>query len=368
MPEVFNTGSTFTVRELTGQRRTVILQARGLPYRPYTLKTQQRVSVGWNPGYSIGTANVMGATEAPTTIAGAWKDRFLGDTTTEPCIRMNGVAVTTAREAIKLFDSICREGQEIEVTWDEDVRVGFLEEFESSRQNVHDVDWTMQFVWISRGQAEVAVVLASSVSLATSASQARRRLDTMRAFLSNPPYPLLPDYESYVTNVLMELETDVQNIEAAASTVAVLASSPVSAARQVIASCNSIISTGKELRDYFDSFVPGLTRDVRSLGAQAPSQGDTLAAYQYTRDIRAENASFVNFAVDTRSEYAMRVETELLGMYEAREGDDLRTISQLYYNTPFQWQTIATFNEITDATIHPGDLVLIPKISALENS
>jgi hypothetical protein len=308
----------------------------------------------------------MGATEAPTTITGAWKDRFIGDTTTEPCIAVNGVAVLTARDAIKLFDSICREGQELEVTWDEDVRVGFLEDFESSRQNIHDVEWSMQFAWISRGQAATAVVLASSVSLASTASTARQRLNTMRRLLQNPPYPLIPQFQNTIAAAMVEFEVDVQNIEGAASTVAVLATAPIDASRSVIAACNSLVSTGKELRDYFDSFVPGLTNQITSVATQ--SYGQSLASLDYTRELQAESSAMVNFAVESRSEYSARIESDLLGIYESRQGDDLRTVSQAYYNTPFQWRTLATFNLLEDVTLQPGTVVLIPKLTALATS
>lgn len=366
MAESFDTGSTFTLRELTGQQRTVVMQQRGLPYRPFTLKTSQRVTVSWNPGYSIGTGNVMGATEPPCTLNGAWKTKYLGETGAAPCITVNGSQVSTAREAVTLFDSLCREGQEIEVTWDEDVRVGYLNDVESSRHNKHDIDYALTFTWISRGQAATAVVLASSVSLSSSATSFRARANAIMALVANPPYPMVPKVSALLGQTLLAFDTAVAAIEGAASTVTVLATSPLNAASAVVAACNTIVSTGKGLRRTFQTFRADASNQAHSLGDQ--TYGQSLEAKQYMREIQAETQSMTRYAIATRAAYVSRIEQELLGIYEARQNDDLRTISQTYYGTPFQWQTLAVFNNLVDFSLHPGDIILVPKITALSTS
>lgn len=366
MAESFDTGSTFTIRELTGQRRTVVMQQRGLPYRPFTLKTSQRVSVAWNPGYSIGTGNVMGAMEAPCTINGMWKTKYLGATAAGGCIEVNGEPVATARAAVTLFDSICREGQEIEVTWDEDVRVGYLKDVESSRLNKHDIEYAMTFEWISRGQAATAVVLATSVSLSSTANTARSRADRFRELAANPPYPPSFGLQEKLSVGFLAIEQATTIIEGAASSVAVLATRPLNAVSSVVSACNSLITTGKDLRDYFDSVVAGATNDAVAIKDQTYGQG--LEAAAYLRELRSESQQTLRFAVDTRTAYIQRVENELLGIYEARQGDDLRSVSQMYYQTPFQWQTLAIFNNLVDFVLTPGDIILIPQITALETS
>jgi len=360
------TSSTFTIRELTGQTRTVVMQQRGLPYRPFTLKTKQRVSVSWNPGYSIGTGNVMGATEEPTTITGAWRTKFLGDETAGPCIAVNGTPVLTSREAVTLFDSLCREGQELEVTWDEDTRVGYLEEIESSRLNINDIDYSMTFEWISRGQAATAVVLATTTSVAGTAGTTRGFVDRFAAIAETPPYPVTPGFTAKIAAALVAFDGATNRIEAVVANAALVTTSPLMVVSAIVTQCNVLINTGKALRDVLDSTVASSTNSIANIKDQ--TYGQTLEALEWTRELRKGSRDILSLAVATRAANVNRIENELLAVYEARQGDDLRSISQTYYRTPFQWQTLAVFNNLSDFTLSPGDIILIPKISALTGS
>lgn len=51
-----------------------------------------------------------------------------------------------------------------------------------------------------------------------------------------------------------------------------------------------------------------------------------------------------------------------LGTYRAREGDDLRDVSQMYYGTPTQWRSLMLYNELTTTELYAGQYVAIPRL------
>ena len=73
---VASDGSSFSIRELTGDQRSVILTGRGMPYRPLGFKGKQGLTITWLPGNPIATATVLGPQEDPSDVNGYWKDNF----------------------------------------------------------------------------------------------------------------------------------------------------------------------------------------------------------------------------------------------------------------------------------------------------
>ena len=135
--------SVFTIRETTGPGRVVRLTDRGLPYRPYTLETLQRMATTWYPGNPVATATIFGAAEGPTQIDGAWKDKYIEPSNALRPILLDGEPPSDVREAVRFMDEITRAGQLLEVTWDETIRRGHLRRFAKRWLNRHDVEWSM---------------------------------------------------------------------------------------------------------------------------------------------------------------------------------------------------------------------------------
>src|ERR1700690_3424684 len=125
MPSAVGTSSSFSIQELTGpDLRLVVLQGRGLPYRPFKLSTNQRVELEWLPGSPEATSTVLSSKEDPATLNGYWKDKFIGVSGQDdsagqgpPPILSQGVGIPPVIDASRLFDSLCRYGQLLEVTW-----------------------------------------------------------------------------------------------------------------------------------------------------------------------------------------------------------------------------------------------------------
>ncbi len=109
--------SSFTIRELTGTtQREIRLIGRALPYRPFSLTTQQRVELTWYPGNPEATSTILGASEGPTQLRGYWKSKFLGEAentsagSSKP-FTLNGAGVSLAKDAVYFMDLLVQAGQ-----------------------------------------------------------------------------------------------------------------------------------------------------------------------------------------------------------------------------------------------------------------
>lgn len=393
MPDFAADAPEFRIDELDGQERTVILTARALPYPPYTLAGTQKVEVTYLAGNPIATPDVTGPEEENTEINGFWKDKFLGLGAGETPIVVNGVAVRTTREITQIMDSIRREGQLLAVTWDIHVRHGFLERFEQKWRNVHDCEWTMRFKWISQGDDPLPAVISATPNLSDLQFGLQQELNVFDA----AKLPFIPAALDWIANVQAlgtQLTSQVESITGAASSVASTALLPFDAARRCISACSSVINIVKEGIEDIDSRVAfsinmgegtsgflaqGLLQQaISGLGTQGQGQvitdgrdlpmdrlsiGERMQTYDYTYGIRRSLRSQQSIAVTNRSNLLGKAQTNILGTYTAREGDDLRDVSEIFYGTPFNWRQIMQFNDLDTAELDVGQLVLVPKMT-----
>lgn len=372
MPEVFNTVSSFTIEQLGGEERRIRLVGRGLPYRPFSLKTTQRVELTWLPGSPQATATVLGPTEEPTTINGWWKDRFLGEDVditvsnifANPGPRasapftINGLPMNTAREAADVMDAIVREGTIVEVKWDEDVRHGYLIEFEKKWHNIHDLEWDMKFEWISRGEPTVPGVFGQEVSLSDLSSTLGALGADLSDFAFDPGFAVNLKFFDDLTSLVAAVEAGIDSIQNAVATVVDVATTPANALRSAVASCTGIAGRAEEIRDLCESRVSGTVNGLVPINNQTSEQRSQEALY--VTGVSSRATAIRREAVLRHATLIKNLNTTLLSTYTARAGDDLRDVSRLFYGTPFQWRQLMVFNGFDDAELEAGELVLVP--------
>lgn len=416
-------GSTFTIRELTGDQRTVVLQGRGMPYRPFSLKGNQNKQFTWLPGNPIATATVLGPQEEPTDLKGFWKDKYIGDPASTAGIGapivLNGSPVTTVRDAAKLLDDIRRKGQLVEVTWDIQVRVGLLDEFEQLWHNVHDLEWNMKFSWISQGEPAAAAQVATDTTTSDLQLKLLAAMRTATSATFPPTFPASLSLLNALQSAFQKLNSYVANIAGSVTNLATLAMTPFQINQQCISTCANIIGTISDTVNTIDDeatigYNMAVGRQGTSalfnqsgsasngLGAQigldgvgtlalnksgvlvsADSQGqilesgrnlnlerlsmiDRITAYTYIRGVRQALYAVRSIAIIGQQTLAKQISSTLLGIYTVKEHDDLRTVSSLYYNTPYQWQLIAEFNQLDTFELTVGQVLLIPQANTGE--
>lgn len=366
--ESVNTASAMVIKELSGQRREVVLVERALPYRPFELSTSQRAEVTWYAGTPIGNGSVYGATEDPTTCNGTWKTRYLGVPSGGVVgggyvypMTVNGVPVQTAREAVTLFDSICREGQLLLVTWDEDARRGVLQRCRKKWLNRMDVEWELEFLWFDRGEEVPAAVIITEVSVNESTSILAKLSEALTAAVNAITIPIDADTDSQLT----EFVQIVGNASVAAQGNATALNS------QAYGQGSAFNRTATCLQQAGEAST-AMTVELASQPACMLNSGTPPEQQTYSQRVVADTevsemqmrARRVRW--DTAAQQAILAKQQnqtLLGEYRARQGDDLRDVSRLYYGNPYQWRNLMLFNGLDFAELTPGQIVLVPQIT-----
>lgn len=441
--------SSFTIEELGGQKRKVTLTGRALPYRPFELVTTQRLTTTWLPGYAEATATVLGASEEPSAINGWWKDRFIGvaevaaspsplgaalgalqnvsgaltggfgapATPGDPMVVADGeggeTSVVSARDAATLFDSIVREGQLLEVAWDQQVRHGFLKKFRKLWHNAHDLEWDMDFEWTGRGErAPPPDTQQGEGDLFSALEQA---LDDIFAIVAEVQ-AIDAGIRDAILSQVQVLTSLVQLVGTAVAAVASVASIPADAARLISGLLQSIIGECKAIRDLLDAQpYAAMHRDAQpatrfgstqgvnqvssplssgsSGGGSSPTSGGTSsggtangsmtsststaqsAALGVAGLTTTQRTTIVDWAkrlitalrvlsdqsVDRRARILALVELDLVAATYARAGEDLRDIARRFYGDASDWRRILLFNGFSSATLTAGQLVLVPR-------
>lgn len=367
------TGSSFIITELSGERREVTLSGRGLPYRPFSLRTGQRVELTWLPGSPVATSTVLGAREDPTTLRGMWKERFFYGGDEEPPFKVNNRQVSSVREAVDILEKICQQGQQVRVSWMSISRVGFLTDFEAIWHNIRDVEWVMDYQWVSRGQAPGPAALITSVEASDVGTTMRSAFD----LLDDIDFPRIFGLATFYANALVGFVNGIQDLiydlEDHIANVTRKVLSPIQAVRGLISILKSVKDEVAIMEDYLGFQVAGAMNGNRpvadpgfSTDADAPKAqtfADRMEAERYRREMLAWAREIKRIAEDNRIQLEDQTSGELLGTYVAKANEDLRSVSQAYYGTPFEWRRLMVFNDLPSDILTAGQLVLIPRIS-----
>ena len=362
--------ATFRIAELTGDQRVIILQDRGKPYRGLGFKGKQRANVTWLPGAGVGTSTVLGPTEEPTSVHGMWKDKYFGamtvDSSAPPCMLLNNQAILSVKDAVAFTDSFRRLGQLVRVTWAHIIRVGFLTEFEHTWDNEHDVTWNMEFTWVSQGDDPGPVVPAGGPQLADLSSTIRQQMDAFDNTFLPKNFGLSNGFLNGIQNFQHNLEDLVFKIE---DTVVLLTDqvlAPVRAARGIMTTLRGIQGECEDLIGFVTGQVSGELNGGTAV--QDQSFSERLEAEAFSRDLQAWAQELRRQSIEQRANLAARVNYDLIAIHTVRANEDLRTISRLYYGSPFEWRRIMIYNDLSSMVVSQGDVLLIPSISQISES
>lgn len=349
--------SAFVIRELSGDKREVKLQGRALPYKPFNLESSQRVEIAWLPGSAVGTSTVLGPKEGPTILNGYWKTKYLGDATTP--LLLNGEAIVSASLARQLFDDILRKGQLVEVTWADEKRHGHLSEFKKNWYTTNDLEWSIGFAWIGRGEPTGPAVFILPTSPTQTSNTLKKGYDDL-ADTDLPSAPMngaflggLTDIANLIGDAVFAIEDQVQQLTNTAL-------APFNAIRGIIATCSGLVDECTLMRDYLKGAVAGA---IGHDSVEDQSASDRMDEERWRQELIGKAIALRATAIGQRSALQTQIYGDIAGQYIAREGDDLRDVSRQFYGTPAEWQRIMIFNGFTGAELEAGELVLVPKVN-----
>lgn len=356
--------SSLTIRELSGERRSIVLSGRGLPFRPFELGKEQRVELTWLPGIGEATATVMGPKQPPLQMQGKWADKYLTDANFDPMrtdypIMLNGVLVATVDEACKLFDSLTESGQMVELTWFTQRRTGIISKFTPRWHTVHDVEWSLNIEVIGTGDPLGVPVFAAVTSIGDVGKQLKNGLAGITSLSLNLPLDLgvgraIADFTNGIQDLILDVENTLQSF-----TNGILR--PVFAIRGLISTIRSIEDECNLMRDFM---IGRVTQAFSAIDPADQTATDAIEAEAFRREFLAETAALRAQAIAYRNSLAKDIgQTDLAALYYARQGDTLQSISTTYYGSPFEWRRILLYNDLDSTELKPGMMILVPKIN-----
>jgi hypothetical protein len=369
--------TSFTITERTGDKRSVVLTGRALPYRPLTLSGSQRNTVEWYPGNPIGVAQIYGAKEEPTTINGMWKDIFLGEGNHNPYATVNGAPMLTVIDLAEEIDDIRRKGQEIVVTWLNHTRYGILSKFTQKWHNGHDMEYELEFTWIAQEDISLNTDVPFSpdtyVDLSTVPDQVQDLIDQF-----NAPSPRLIDLgitqggaiNGFATgfdeeddgDVVDEINALVVSIQAQSDTlndtvssVANTVTAPADSLRLIAGTLDALKLNAQSTRDMLEEQADGARLNIGG------TFGDVLSDRAASRG-SADNMSQIQvLAASQEGQVLSQIQSQVLAVFQARQGDSLRKVSLIYYGTSDNWQSLMLYNQLRDEALVAGQVVIVPQ-------
>lgn len=351
--------SSFTIKELTGELRELRLTERTLPMRGAQFSTTMRAKFSWLPGSPEASVQVFGAMDDPSGFNGTWKNRYMAASGGTAPATLNGSPVTSAAALVEVMDDICRKGQLLLVSWFRLKRVGILRNFKHIWHYVEVVDWAAEFEWSGRDTAPMpAAAIVQQSDLSDDWVNVERKVaatsDAVDACMLSVPFAVDMDK---LGRQVSEIEATSNQIQATVTQLADGILAPAQAARRVRA---LLLTTGEDAKNL-----------AETLERQADGAGVTVvldAAAAFALAVTSRKAA--RAARDTRQEasargtaLAVRADRKLLGVYIAREGDDLRDASSAFYNTPHEWRRLLVWNNLTSAELTTGQSVEIPVLT-----
>lgn len=376
MPDATSQVPSLIIQELNGQRRKLTLMGRALPYRPIGFPRTQRVNVTWYAGNARATSTVLGAALENTTFQGKWKEKYLatGDASVSGAAtqappgkigggRTAGEQLTTLRDLIKMVDSFISAGALLEVRWFSEVRQGHLVKFDPQWDNTNDAAWSMEFEWTGTGEDAARPPAPTGPSEPSAVADALAgAIKNATASMNAPPMAPAPDRLRELQDGLAAMNDSVVQLQDGIGTAARQALAPYDTVRRAASVLSGLVGQASFVVAEATATPPeflfhaATASDPRTLG-----QGFRAAAALYG-DTQARNARRTRReAALARANTLRTAENDLLAVYEAREGDNLRDVSARYYGTPAQWRALLLFNQLESAELATGQLVLVPR-------
>ncbi len=355
------------------------LAGRALPYQGLSLEGSMRMETTWYPGNAVATIQMLGAEEKPTTITGMWKDKFLRSLTDDVIPRaveptaialLNEQPLPDVDNLVKAVERMRLSGQLLKVTWGTITRIGVMSRFKQNWVRFEDVEWEMEFQWISRGEKQSPVTSSVPPEAFSFSKTMGELVDALKKAVDvgvgvvntvTVPFQVIEEFTDTVDEALSIIEGAADEMASAVDNATQLISLPQDASARALAAAESIKSSASTIITAVEGTPP--LELIKTATPEALDLGDALQADTYARGIKDAARALQAFVAAQGDELRAGLDNDtLLAVFVARAPLDLRDVSQQYYNTPDQWRRLLTYNQLTTSQLNIGALVLVPKL------
>lgn len=376
-----STATPFAITQLTGPKSKLELKGRAGPYQGYELGGVMRAQVTWYAGVPTGTIQFLGPQENKSTIRGMWKEKFLTETAYFSSGGAKGTpatAIETPPQLVEVVDEMRRQGQLVKVEWGGFKRVGYIAEFKAVFQRLEDVEWEMSFEWIGQeeGYATDPVRKANAANSIDSLSEAARRLSS--ALQNNVLVSTLTNYSQQLLSLEQQIVDAIDTMSDTVSNIAAGIVPNQDGIRSVLGAFKNLSSLGDTMSQAASSKPawevskgsnkPLLTSSdyasVQSYGLSGqttqPSNAQAAAAAQSQFQLAKAARDLRYRAARQKEDLLPQLRPDLLAVFVARENQDLRDVSTLYYGVPEDWKYLKEFNGLATSKLEAGQVVFVP--------
>lgn len=406
--------SQITIDELKSTDRSVLrtltLVGAGLPAMGANWGLESVIPTTWYPGNPFeATQQVLVSKELPSHWTGEWRLTLLNQA---PCSIRDNVAgsldsVQGPGLLHDLFDDLQRKGQRLRVTWtvaSDDPRVkrtivreGRIKHFDAKYLRSMDIDWTCEWIWMSRGtklqqkviaarEEDVDSVAAAMIAAANAAIQAAAAatlvsidpnvlnsasIDTLGQLES-----LASDTLALVQNVTQQLGRVVNQFTQLGDLALEFATLPFDIANTAVAFAQNTVAQGNQFLDNvgllpFEVTATGnnvsdLTRSAKYFGqmgdAVAAANAQAMTTGGQIRDAGSKNPGGGSIGV---SQTSSTTDGAIIAIYRVRAGDTPQSVSMAFYGNPDHAIDILRANYMAWylVTLDPGTILMIPAIT-----
>jgi LysM repeat protein len=384
-PDQLALPTQFTIEELGGQKRIISMTGWALPLRPVEMTTAQRLMVEYYPGATEAVAQVFGPDFTGQTFKGVWVARYLGDIK-HPIMEIKKPGegktyILYPEQARAEFQSLCKEGQELIVSWGQDVdstqQRGFLKHVKFIEHNPTRIEWELEFIWVSDTRLK-----PKEPKFPEATPKPKNIFDKINDLL-NTLQQIMNDasdaYRDYVDTYIRQFNTLLSRVGDLVNQTLSFAALPTEVAKNIIQVCQNCRQLVEDIETQ-SIITAKFYQQLGEIGEYTFTGGQSWLGWSATQDRSSQSASAQaetaliysqlqeqknDLIAETKKqeEQARKfLQQTYLDVYVVHEGDTLRKIAAKYYGDAGLWQSIAEANDLKGDIIEAGMILLIPKI------
>lgn len=350
----------FTIEELTGDRRSISLGGRALPYPGVAWGATMRNKKTWYAGNPRGTLQVLGPEYDPTDLSGCWKDRFFAidragaaSVTAVGFPDLEEISQQNVDKLIAAFYSILQAGNALRVQWRAEVREGILAHFVPTygRPTGTDVEWSMSFEWIAKDEAPATAAPAE----AEPRGALREELGNVDAASDSRPAQV----NATTRGIVAETQFDTRSLAGQMFD----AFSSMGGARgplQPLDGVAALLSLTEQMRVELDAEREQIESVPVQLTTLSDRAVDLMNVDAWRRTLDFEQGKLRDGCLRRAASAQNRVAPGSMVIVKVPGATTLRTLSLIYYGTADSWKQIADINDLTESLVPAGTTLVIP--------
>lgn len=351
-------GPQFSIKETTGQRRTLVLSGYCLPMASgagssaFSWTTKLRTQRTWYPGNPEATVQVLGPEEEPSNMTLRLSRRWLGDSDAL-MIEYDG-DITNHTDPLVLADaivSLCRAGQELEVTWGAIVRRGVASRVVVSPVSDVLVNVDVDFDWHASGDF-VPQPVDVSFDFANPAQNLRQLLSEAAEIASSAL--------GRVGEKLAEVNGIILQVNSAVDAYAALIDQTLDLAEAGRATIQNAVGWLGIVSYRAEGLMAALDIDTASASGTEDS-AEAAAFFAAPAGIQDRARQMKDAAEIARKEAMdLLMGDDVIAVVIASTGQTLQFLADQYYHDRDKWPVLAQYNQLKSPVLAKGTVVAIP--------